>query len=95
MTVNSALITLSTSPRLIATGGGATLQDPNLCLISEATADIFVGGVGVTPADGTRVIAAVGFLSIPLHPGDFLYAVAVSGTPTLRVFTNRMGFVAP
>jgi hypothetical protein len=90
MSISSQVITLSTSPTLIATSSGTSLTDPNTAVVNSASTTIFVGGSGVDTTDGTP-IHVNGSLAIDLYPGDELYAVASAGTPTVKVLTNRNG----
>lgn len=92
MAIKSTLHALSTSPKQIAKGGSASA--PNGVILSEASANVWLGGENVDTTDGT-LLQAGGTLTIDLSVGDTLYAVASSGSPTLKVFTTRGGEVAP
>jgi hypothetical protein len=92
--ITSTVHTLSTTAELIASGVNATPTSKVSVLLSGGSADIYVGGEGVTTALGT-LLSAGQALSIDLSHGDSLYAVAASGTPTIRVLTTHTGYVAP
>jgi hypothetical protein len=94
MTVRTVLHTLSTSPKLIAKGVGSTTAAPTVAIVSAPSAEIYVGGVDVTAANGTPVAITTGQLRVDLGPDDELYAIASAATPTVRVFTTRAGYVA-
>ena len=88
MPILSRLVTVTTNATLVATNRLGVARDDKAVLFSEPSADIFVGGPGVTAAAGTRV--AVGStLNIDLGAGDEVFAIASSGTPTVRVLTTR------
>lgn len=80
MAVRSILHTLSTSPELIAEGGSANSLVH--ALVANPSATIYVGGSDVDSTDGLELSASAS-VSIPLGPGDTLWAVAGSGTPTV------------
>jgi hypothetical protein len=94
MPIQNALHTLSTAPEMIASGASATLSDKVSVLVSAPSATIFVGGPDVTAANGVAVTSS-DTLSIDLLAGDSLFAIASTGTPTVRVMTTRHGYVAP
>ena len=88
MAILSRIVTLSTTPQLVATQRGYVIEDVGAVFLSEPSADIFIGGIGVTAAAGTRV--AVGTtMNVDIGPGDDVWAVASAGTPTVRVLTTR------
>jgi hypothetical protein len=93
--ITSTVHTLSTSAEKIVDAVQATATSKIRVVLSEPSADIHVGGVGVTTALGTKVVATTGTLTLDLGPGDDLYAIAASGTPTVRVLTVGSGYVAP
>jgi len=94
MTIKTDVFTLSSTATQIATGLRAKVNDAASVLVHDPTADVYLGGSDVTTADGVLVPAGES-LSIDLGPGDMLYAIVASGTPTVKVMTTRTGFVAP
>ena len=93
MTVTSTLHTLSTTAQLIATGRHSGANDKSGVLITEGSANIYIGGPAVDATDGVLVEAGTA-LALDLSTGDMLYAIATSGTPTVKVLTTRTGYVA-
>ena len=92
MAINSEVHTLSTTPQLIADGYNSSVGDMASVLLTEASATIYVGGSAVDSTDGTAIAVDEAF-SIDLSAGDSLYAVAASGTPTVKVLTTRTAYV--
>lgn len=92
MTVHSTLHALSTSPKQIAKGSSA--HDRFGVILTEASANVYVGGVDVDTVSGT-LLSPGGMLTIDLSASDTLYAVAASGSPTVKVLTTRGGYIAP
>lgn len=92
--IQTALHTLSTSAEMIATAENASSTDKVSVLVSSPSAEVYIGGADVTAANGV-VLGTGATLSIDLAGGDSLYAIAGSGTPTVRVMTTRTGYVAP
>lgn len=86
MAIIAKSVTLNAGPAqtLLETGSG----EGKIVLLRDASADIYLGGDGVTTAQGFK-LATTDVLSITLLPGDSLYAIATSGTPTVRVMTTR------
>jgi hypothetical protein len=77
--------TLSTTPSTIATG----VAEGKTVILRDASADIFLGGSSaVTSLTGLR-LATTDVLSVTLYQGDVLFAVASTGTPTVRVLATR------
>ena len=80
--------TLSTTAELLVTSAGATANLPKtVVLTGGSAADIYIGGSDVSAAEGYPIGA--GTLTILLGPGDDLWAVAGSGTPTINVLVTR------
>lgn len=86
MPVVASIVTLATTQTLIATGGGAA--DKVTVIVKNASAAIFLGGAGLTTATGLP-LATTEAVSLDLGPGDLLYAIASSGTPTVAVLKTR------
>jgi len=84
----SKLVTLSTTPTKVASANNTSITDPATVLITEASADVYVGGADVDATDGTKIVAG-GYFSWQMLPGDDVYVVASAGTPTIKVLTNR------
>lgn len=93
--ITSTVHTLSTSAKKIVDAVQASATSRIRVVLTEPSADIHVGGAGVTTVLGTKVAATSGTLTLELGPGDDLYAVAAAGTPTVRVLTVGSGYVTP
>jgi len=78
--------TLSTTPELIAAGGGGA--NKRTVLIKGASATIYLGGPTVSVADGFPMTTTDVF-SLELGSGDDLYAVAAAATPTVNVLITN------
>lgn len=87
MSVNSRVETLSTTAELIAAG----VPEGKVVMMRDASADIYLGGAGVTGASNGFKLATTDVLSITLMQGDDLYAVATAATPTVAVMITRFG----
>ena len=80
--------TLSTSSELLVPSEGATGDIPKTVVLTGGSADdIYIGGSDVDSTDGYPIGANT--LTILLGPGDDLWAVAGSGTPTINVLVTR------
>ena len=84
MAITSRSETLSTTAEILETGS----SEGKVILLRDASADIFLGGSDVTSANGFR-LATTDVLSITLLPGDTLYAIASTGTPTVDILVTR------
>lgn len=80
-------ITVTTTATLLCQGKGDIF--PTGCLLSQASATIYVGGSDVTSATGFQV-AAADTPSFDLRLNDDLYGITASGTATVRVFKTRV-----
>lgn len=87
MTTDSEIYTLNTStPTLIASGGTISGEAVEVHLQNYSTIDIYIGGSNVTSADGIKFVSSDSIWGpIKLRAGAFLYAIAASGTPAIRV----------
>ena len=84
----SKVETLSTTRSLIVSASGSTGPVPRTVFLSGGSAaDIYIGGEGVTAANGYQIGA--GTLTVLLGPGDNLYAIAGAATPTIRMMVTR------
>lgn len=80
--------TLSTTAELLVSASGATASLPlTVTLSAGSAADIYIGGAAVTAAHGYPI--GQNTLTLVLGPGDDLYAIAGSGTPTINVLLTR------
>lgn len=80
--------TLSTTAELLVASEGATASLPKtVVLTGGSAADIYIGGSDVDSTDGYPI--GQDTLTILLGPGDDLWAVAGSGTPTINVLVTR------
>jgi hypothetical protein len=88
MSVTNLVSTLSTSAKLIVDCTNVSINNPCYVRLQEASAAVVIGGVGVTTANGQTVAATSGVRDLVLGPGDDLWAIAASGTPTVRVLAT-------
>lgn len=80
--------TLSTTAELLVSSLGVDANVPRTVYLTAGSADdIFIGGSGVTAAQGYPI--GQDSLVMLLAPGDDLYAIAGSGTPTINVMVCR------
>jgi len=84
MSIITKIVTLGTTATLLETG----VPEGKVTLLRDASADVFIGGSDVTTANGFR-LATTDVLSVTCYQGDALYAIASSGTPTVRVLATR------
>jgi hypothetical protein len=89
MAVGSQQYAVTGTASIIAAGPGDALPGTSQPLASASvtvttTANAFLGGSNVTSANGLPITSAMAPLTIPLFPGDVLYAVA-STTATVNV----------
>lgn len=89
MTISSAVVTVGTTPTLLAAhSGGIGLDGAHLTIRNNsATADVFIGAAAVTIANG--MILTVGArIDFPVRAGDKVYAVVTVGTAPVAVLTS-------
>lgn len=87
MPVINTVVTLNAvSPTLLATGRG---MDTVSVVVSEASANVFLGGEAVTAVTGTQLSATTDRFSADLGPGDLLFGIASAGTPTVKTMVLR------
>ena len=80
--------TLSTTAELLVSASGVDGQIPRtVVLTGGSAADIYIGGPGVDSTSGYPIGANT--LTLLLGPGDDLWVVAGSGTPTINVLVAR------
>lgn len=80
--------TLSTTAELLVSASGVSGSLPKTVVLTGGSAeDIYIGGPAVTAALGYPVAQTT--LTLLLGPGDDLWAVAGSGTPTINVLVTR------
>jgi hypothetical protein len=87
--INAFLANLTTTAEKIVDAAGTDGDHPRFVHLSTASADIYLGGSTVDSTDGYPMGTATTPLVILLQPGDDLYAIAGSGTPTVRVMVTR------
>jgi hypothetical protein len=81
--------TLSTTAKMIVDCSNVDVNLPCYVRLQEASAAIVIGGsAAVTTANGQTVAATSGVRDLILGPGDHLWAVASTGTPTVRVLAT-------
>lgn len=80
--------TLSTTPAVLVSSSGLDASVPRtVVLAAGSVAAIFIGGPGVDSTNGYPV--GTNTLTLLLGPGDDLWAVAGTGTPTIQVMVTR------
>lgn len=77
-------ITTSTTAALVATG----VAEGKVVCLRDASQDTYIGGAGVTTANGFKITATSDVFSITLYQGDALYAIA-GGAGTIRALATR------
>lgn len=86
--ISAHVETLSTTPELLVSSAGIDASIPRTVVLSNGSAaDIYIGGPGVDSTTGYPI--GGDSLTLLLGPGDDLYAVAGSGTPTIHVLSTR------
>jgi hypothetical protein len=95
MAITNSVHTLSTPRKLIANGRDLSASDHGFVTVSAASAAILIGGDNLTVANGFPVAATTGIATFELGPGDNLFAIATTGTPTVSVMTSSSAYVAP
>jgi hypothetical protein len=86
--IDNDVIELNAVTPTLLTVGGHSANDPRTVIISDASALIYLGGSGVTSSNGSS-FTTVDKLVLDLFCQDDLYAIASTGTPTVRVFRTR------
>ncbi len=87
--INAFLANLTTSAEKIVTADAVDGSNPRVVCLSSASAAIYIGGSTVNATDGYPLDSTSAPLTLVLGPGDDLYAIAGSGTPTVRVLVTR------
>jgi hypothetical protein len=91
MTVRSNIHTLSTTREKIAEGGGAKGLPNQVTVIGASDANVRIGGADVDSTNGIP-LATTTVIQFNIGPGDDLYAIATTGTPTVRTLTTGSGY---
>jgi hypothetical protein len=89
MAVQASVVTVLTTPTLIASGLGCTLQDRRTVLLTGASAALFIGGTEVTTAAGFPMADAAAQIALELGPGDSVFGIVATGSATVRVLVTR------
>ena len=88
MSIFTNIETLSTTAEKIVDAGKATGALPITVVLTGGSADdIYIGGSDVDSTDGYPI--GSGTLTLLLGPGDDLWAVAGTGTPTINILATR------
>lgn len=83
-------VTLSTTAEQVVDGSKTSGKFPSFLHVSTASAAIRIGGDDtVDSTDGYPFSDSSSPLVIALQPGDDVYMVAESGTPTVQVMLTR------
>lgn len=86
--ISTRVEALSTTREVLVSSSGVDGNIPRTVYLTGGTAeDIYIGGSAVTAANGYPI--GEGALTMLLGPGDDLYAVAGSGTPSINVMVTR------
>jgi hypothetical protein len=87
MTGSAQVSVGASAPALLASAGtaGYPSQAGSVLILPDATTDVYLGGPGVSSATGFKLAHATSPLTVPLFPGDALYAVTSSSTATIGV----------
>ena len=90
MAIHTEANALSTTLELIhtATNGHTGAPEGLLIYNADAVITIYVGGADVSTANGIPV-TALATLALDLISGEKVYAVAASGTPSIRILHTR------
>lgn len=88
MAVASSIVTIGTTPTLIARGGSTTTDLKTVLLRNDSGVDIFLGGSNVTTANGLRLPTATAY-TIDLGPQDDIYGCVAAATQSLQVLALR------
>jgi hypothetical protein len=89
--ITAMVATLSTTRQMIVDTTNVSVNNPCYVRLQEASAAIVIGGSDVTTSIGQTVAATSGVRDLVLGPGDDLYAIASTGTPTVRMFITGAG----
>lgn len=91
--ISAHIVTLSTTAEKIIDSAKATAAIPITVTLTAGSADdIYIGGPGVDSTDGYPIGSNT--LTLIIGPGDDLWAVAGTGTPTINVLQTRAGVQA-
>lgn len=91
MAVTARLEALSTTAEVLVSSDALSRIEPDIPLKVavqnvDASIAVYLGGSNVTSAGANGYLLAAGEqISFDLYVGDVLYAVAASGTPSVRV----------
>ena len=85
-TVVAARVTVADSATVVIAN---TFGNPlGVVVLNKCTADVFLGGAGVTTAAGLELDPDAS-LSVVLWPGETLYGIVASSTCRVDVMSNR------
>ena len=88
--INAWQATLTTTAEEVVPSEGIDGRHPRIVYLSTASAAIRLGGdSNVDATDGYPFDDSSSPLSLLLQPGDSLWMVAESGTPTVQVMVTR------
>ena len=85
MAIDSVAVSVTTSATLLVTADA----DGMTATVSPVGGSVYLGGSGVTTANGLPISAGVA-LSKDLRAGEKLYAIAAAGTVDVRVLRGRI-----
>lgn len=80
--------TVTTTAALIASSSGASRSDPIFTTIKNPSAACFIGGTGLTLANGIPM-GVTDVLNITQGPGDDIFAIITAATCTIGVLQTR------
>jgi hypothetical protein len=86
--ISTRVEALSTTAELLVSASGVDAAVPRTVYLTGGTAaSIYIGGPNVTEANGYPLHQ--GSLAMLLAPGDDLWAIAGTGTPSVNVMVTR------
>lgn len=88
MAIVSSVVTVSTSPTLLGTGGHSVQDLKTIIVRNDSGVDLYVGGADVSTANGMRIPTASS-ITIDLAPNDSLYGIFSAGTNPVQVLITR------
>lgn len=80
--------TVTTVAAIIASAAGASRNDPIFTVLKNPSAACFIGGIGLTLANGIPM-GVTDVLNITQGPGDDIYAIISAATCTIGVLQPR------
>lgn len=89
MAIQTSVVTVLTTPTLLAAALGATVEDQRTVLLTNASVAMFIGGINVTVANGFPVPVGPAVIRLEMGPGDSVFGIVAADTATINVLTTR------